>query len=420
MIWRIAYSLALYAALPLVVLKLWWRGRREPGYRRHLRERFGVYKSVPEPPVIWLHAVSVGEARGAEPLVRALQTEFADHAVLVTCMTAAGRATVKQVYGESVLRAWLPYDFPGAVQRFLEHYRPRLGLLMETEIWPNLLAACRDYAVPVVLANARLSERSAHGYARWGGLSRPAFAGLAAVCAQGEADAVRLAALGASGVVVAGNLKFDLVPDAARAAEGIAWRRALGRPVLLLASTREGEERLLLEALRGPVGETLVLVVPRHPQRFDEVARLLRAETQALGRRSRGETPGARDRLYLGDTLGEMAFYFAAADVAVIGGSFAPLGGQNLIEGCAAGTPVVLGPSMYNFADATRLALESGAALQCADAREAVRAALALCADRPRRERMAQAGKRLCAAHRGATGRHLEVCRRVLRAPARD
>ncbi|TAK43810.1 MAG: 3-deoxy-D-manno-octulosonic acid transferase [Betaproteobacteria bacterium] len=423
MIWRIAYTLALYAALPLILLKLWWRGRREPGYRRQVRERFGEYKSVPERPVIWLHAVSVGEARGAEPLVRALQTEFADHAVLVTCMTAAGRETVKQVYGESVLLAWLPYDFPRAVQRFLEHYRPRLGLLMETEIWPNLLAACRDYAVPVVLANARLSETSARGYARWPGLSQPAFAGLAAVCAQSESDAARLAAQGASRVVITGNLKFDLAPDAARAAEGIAWRRALGRPVLLLASTREGEERLLLEALRGAVGavgETLVLVVPRHPQRFDEVARLLRAETQGLGRRSHGETPAAGERLYLGDTLGEMAFYFAAADVAVIGGSFAPLGGQNLIEGCAAGTPVVLGPSMYNFADATRLALESGAALQCANAAAAVRAALALCADPPRCQRMGEAGKRLCAAHRGATGRHLEVCRRVLRAPARD
>jgi len=419
-IWRAGYALALYAALPLILLKLWWRGRREPGYRRHVGERFGEYKSGPERPVIWLHAVSVGEARAAAPLVRALQAEFEQHQLLITCMTAAGRDTVKQLYGESALRAWLPYDYPGAVRRFLEHFRPRLALLMETEIWPNLLAACRGYGVPVTLANARMSEASARGYARWRGLSRPAFAGLAAVCAQSEADGARLAALGASRVMVTGNLKFDLVPDAAQAAEGLAWRRARGRPVLLLASTREGEERLLLEALRGYAGEILVLVVPRHPQRFDEVARLLQAETPALGRRSRGDVPGAGERVYLGDTLGEMAFYFAAADVAVIGGSFEPHGGQNLIEACAAGTPAVLGPSMYNFAEATRLALEAGAALQVANAAEAVRTALALCADRKQRERIGEAGRRLCAAHRGATERHMEVCRAALRARGRD
>jgi len=419
-IWRALYTLALRAALPLVVLKLWWRGRREAGYRRHVAERFGEYKCASERPVIWLHAVSVGEARAALPLVRALQSAFEQHRVLVTCTTAAGRDTVKQVYGESVLVAWLPYDYPGAVRRFLEYFRPCLGLLMETEIWPNLLAACRDYAVPVVLANARMSDRSARGYARWRVLFRPAFATLAAACAQSEADAARLAALGASRVSVAGNLKFDLVPDAAQAAAGRAWRAALDRPVLLLASTREGEERMLLDALPAKADTVLVLVVPRHPQRFDEVAQLLRQGAPALGCRSRGEMPQPLQRVFLGDTLGEMAFYYAAADVAVIGGSFAPHGGQNLIEACAAGTAVVFGPSMYNFAEASRLALEAGAALQTADAAEAMRQALGLCADRPRRERMGAAGKTLCAAHRGATERHLEICRRLLSAPARD
>ncbi len=420
MIWRALYTLALRAVLPLILAKLWWRGRREPAYRRHVGERFGDYACGSEQPVIWLHAVSVGEARAATPLVRALQSEFGQHRMLITCMTAAGRDTVQQVYGEAVLVVWLPYDYPGAVRRFLEHFRPRLGLLMETEIWPNLLAACRDHAVPVVLANARMSERSARGYALWRGLSRPAFAGLAAVCAQSDSDAARLAALGAARVTVAGNLKFDLVPDAARDAAGRAWRAALGRPVLLLASTREGEERMLLDALPAATDDVLVLVVPRHPQRFDEVARLLRQGAQAVGRRSRGEMPQPQQRAFLGDTLGEMAFYYAAADVAVIGGSFAPHGGQNLIEACAAGTPAVLGPSMYNFAEATRLALEAGAALQVANAAEAMRLALSLCKDRPRRERMGAAGKMLCAAHRGATERHLEVCRRYLSAPVRD
>ena len=409
MIARALYTLALRAALPLVLAKLWWRGRREPGYRRHLGERFGEYKFSPERPVIWVHAVSVGEARGAAPLVHALAQEFADHELLVTCMTAAGRDAVKQAYGESVLSCWLPYDYPGSVRRFLEHFRPRLGLLMETELWPNLLAACRDFSVPVALANARMSERSARGYRRWAGLADPAFASLSAVCAQSEADAGRLRALGAREVAVTGNLKFDVAPDAARADAGRAWRAALGRPVLLLASTRDGEETLLLDALPAADEKLLVMIVPRHPQRFDEVAAL------APGRRSRGDVPGPQDRVYLGDTMGEMAFYYAAADVAVIGGSFAPLGGQNLIEACAAGTPVVIGPSVYNFAEATRLAVEAGAALQAVSASDAVRLAMDLIADEKRRVRMGEAGRKLCEAHRGATQKHLEICKDLLK-----
>jgi 3-deoxy-D-manno-octulosonic-acid transferase len=402
------YTLALRAALPLVLARLWWRGRHEPLYREAIAERFGGYGSTHPQGVLWLHAVSVGEARAAEPLVRALQERFPDHALLVTCMTAAGRETVKAIYGESVLAAWLPYDYPGAVRRFLGHFRPRLGVLMETELWPNLIAACRELAVPVVLANARMSEKSARGYARWRRLARPALAGLAAVCAQSEADAARLTALGAASVAVTGNLKFDVSPDPGQMRAGRAWRAALGRPVLLLASTREGEETLLLQALPPANEDVLVVLVPRHPQRFDEVARL------ASGRRSRGDAPRAADRVYLGDTMGEMAFYYAAADVAVIGGSFAPLGGQNLIEACAAGTPVVIGPSVYNFADATRLAVEAGAALQARDAAEAMRTAGELIADAAACARMGESGKRLCEAHRGATHRHLEICTRIL------
>ena len=435
--WRSLYTAILYAALPLVLLKLWWRGRREPGYRRHVAERFGEYKFAPERAVLWVHAVSVGEARASAPLVRALREEFAGHDVLLTCSTAAGRDAVKQMYGESVLTAWLPYDYPGSVRRFVEHFRPRLGLMMETEIWPNLLAACRAYPVPVVLANARMSESSANGYARWSGLVQPAFAGLSAVCAQSEADAGRLAALGATNVSICGNLKYDVAPDAAQAQAGRTWRIALARPVLLLASTREGEENLLLNALRGAILQALVVIVPRHPQRFEDVAALLAREGPhpnagfSVRRRSRGEPPRPEQRFYLGDTMGEMAFYYAAADVAVMGGSFMPLGGQNLIEACAAGTPVVFGPSMYNFADASRLALEAGAAVQARDAADAVRVALELLEDGRRRERMGEAGRRLCMAHRGATQKHLAACKPLLedrvskaavpvRAPAHD
>lgn len=408
--WRALYTLTLRAAAPFLLLKLWWRGRREPGYRRRIGERFGHYKEQsPEQPVLWMHAVSVGEARASAALVRALLAANPGSEMLVTCTTAAGREILKELHGESVRIAWLPYDFPGAVCRFLEHFRPRLGVLIETEIWPNLLAACADFGVPVLLANARMSEKSARGYGRWSGLARPALASLQAVCAQSEEHATRLRALGAKRVEVAGNLKFDSAPDEAKRAEGGAWRERLGRPVLLLASTREGEEKLLLEAMPAWDGKSLVLLVPRHRRRFDEVASL------SQSRRSRGEAPKPEDRVHLGDTMGEMDFYYAAADVAVIGGSFVPRGGQNLIEACAAGVPVVLGPSMFNFAEATRLALEAGAAIQATDAAAAMREASGLLGNSAKRTAMGSAGLHLCEAHRGATQKHLDICRELLK-----
>jgi 3-deoxy-D-manno-octulosonic-acid transferase len=416
--WRALYTALLWAALPLVLLRLWWRGRREPGYREAIAERFGASELQAKPKLLWVHAVSVGEARACAPLVRALQREYPDHDLLVTCLTAAGREAIKQVYGESVLCAWLPYDYPGALLRFLEHYRPRLGVLVETEVWPNLVHACARHGVPLLLANARMSARSARGYQAVSGLSRPAFAALAAVCAQSEADAERLRALGAREVLVTGNLKFDIEPDPDQSAAGRAWRNALPyEHVLLLASTREAEEAQLLAALGTRDDGALIVLVPRHPQRFDAVAALAQRMGFALARRSLGETPRAGQRLYLGDTMGEMGFYYAAADVAVIGGSFEPLGGQNLIEACAAGVPVVAGPHMFNFADATRLALEAQAAVQAPDAAAAITLARTLLADAERRARMGEAGRRLCAAHRGAAQRHLAVCRALLTAP---
>jgi 3-deoxy-D-manno-octulosonic-acid transferase len=357
----------------------------------------------------------VGEARAAAPLVRALAARLPEHRILITCTTAAGRETLKQVYGDSILSAFLPYDFPEAVQAFLAHFSPALAVLMETEVWPNLLAGCAARGVPVVLANARLSEKSARGYLRLRSLARPAFASLALVCAQSEADAARLRSVGARRVEVTGNLKFDVGPDPDQLAAGRAWRAAIGRPMLLLASTREGEEQMLLEELKAD-RNLLVVIVPRHPQRFDDVAPM----TQS--RRTRQPLPLPEHRLYLGDTMGEMPFYYAACDVAVIGGSFAPLGGQNLIEALACGSPVVVGPSMFNFAEATRLALEAGAVLQAANAAEAVKLAVSLLHDARLRRAMSAAGRKLCQTHRGATGRHLKLLDEVIRAataPAR-
>lgn len=405
---RTLYTIVLRLALPFLLLRLWWRGRSEPGYRELMSERFGLYQTDRPERVVWIHAVSVGEARAAQPLVRALGEALPDHRILITCTTAAGRETIKQVYGESALTVFLPYDYPEAARAFLEYFRPRLAILMETEVWPNLLAQCAHHAVPVVLANARLSEKSAKGYRRWRSLAEPAFASLAAVCAQSAADADRLRALGARSVEITGNLKFDVTADAGQLAAGAAWRKALGRPVVLLASTREGEESMLL-ASRPSDARVLVVVVPRHPRRFDEVAAM------AYSRRSRQPLPAPQDRIHIGDTMGEMAFYYAACDVAVIGGSFAPLGGQNLIEALAAGAPVIVGPHMYNFAEATELAVQSGAAIQVADAPAAMRFVAELLGDEGRRQRMGAAGKSLCNQHRGATARHLAVCRRLLR-----
>ena len=399
---RLLYTIVLRLALPLIVLRLWWRGRREPGYREGIPERFGFYEGERPERVIWVHAVSVGEARAAAPLVRALGQAYPDHTILMTGTTAAGRETLKQVYGESVMVAFVPYDYPESVQSFLERWHPRLGILMETEIWPNLLAGCAAYGIPVVLANARMSEKSARGYQRWRALSRPAIGSLAAVCAQSEADAARLRALGAPRVEVTGNLKFDVTLDTAQLAAGREWKTKVARPVLLLASTREGEEKLLLEQLAG--NELfLTVVVPRHPQRFDDVASI------SQSRRTRARLPQPGDQVHLGDTMGEMAFYYAACDVAIIGGSFMPLGGQNLIEALAAGAPVIFGPSMFNFAEASRRALEAGAAIQTAGPAAAVRSARELLADSARRATMREAGKQLCALHRGATQKHLAV-----------
>jgi len=414
--WRALYTLALRTAAPFILLRLWGRGWREPGYRRRIGERFGYYREDPRTkPLLWVHAVSVGEARASAVLVRELAKAYPGHQLLVTCMTAAGREALKELHGESVQIAWLPYDYPGSARRFLEHYRPRLALLMETEIWPNLIAACAEFAVPMLLANARMSAKSALGYRRWSGLTQPAFAALATACAQSDGDAARLRALGARRVEVAGNLKFDSTADPVKRAAGRAWRERFGRAVLLLASTREGEERNLLDALPAWDGQLLVLIVPRHPRRFDEVALISAQDGFPVSRRSKGQLPAPQERVHLGDTMGEMDFYYAAADVAVIAGSFRQLGGQNLIEAMSAGTPAVLGPSMFNFAEATRLALAAGAAVQAADATGAMRAALRLLSNPEERKKMGAAGKALCDAHRGATQKHLLLCAELLR-----
>jgi 3-deoxy-D-manno-octulosonic-acid transferase len=416
MIWRLGYRVLLWLMLPWVFVYLWWRGRRQPAYREHLAERFGWYAATPERPVIWLHAVSVGETRAAEPLARALAARYPGHELLLTQMTPTGRETAQQLFGDTATVVYLPYDYPGAVSRFLARFRPRLGILMETEIWFNLVEACARRGVPLLLANARMSEKSARGYELAAPLTRGALAALAAVSAQTQEDAARLEKLGAKAVELTGNLKFDVAVAPRLLALGAEWKQRIGsRPVLLAASTREGEEELVLDACsRIKKGDLLLMLVPRHPQRFGEVAQLLERRKLRYVRRSDEGAVSPECRVLLGDSMGEMAAYYAACDLAFIGGSLLPYGGQNLIEACAVGKPVLFGPHMYNFSEASRLALAAGAALEVADAASLAERAEALLADQAVLERMSQAALSFSRAHQGATARNLAICVRLL------
>ena len=413
MLTRLPYTLLWILALPLVLLRLLWRARRQPAYLRHVGERFGRYRVRAPLAVIWVHAVSVGETRAAEPLVRALLARWPEHSVLLTHMTPTGRDTARTLFTDEprVLRAYLPYDVGCFAHAFLRHFRPMFGVIMETELWPNLLAACRRRRIPVMLANARLSERSARRYARLPALTALTMKALAAIGAQTAADAARLGQLGARRVTVTGNIKFDITPPPEMLALGQTLRARIGeRPVVLAASTREGEEAVLVDAfVRHAPGDALLLLVPRHPQRFDAVAAELAARKLATQRRSADETIAAHTRVLLGDSMGEMFAYYAAADVALIGGSWLPFGGQNLIEACAVGTPVVVGPHTFNFAAAAEQAICAGAARRATDAEDGIRIGLALLNDEASRHVMITAGKAFAAADRGATARTLEM-----------
>jgi 3-deoxy-D-manno-octulosonic-acid transferase len=409
---RFLYTLLTYAALPLIVLRLLWRARRQREYLQHVAERFGFYDGAAAAgPWLWVHAVSVGETRAAEPLINALQQRYPQHRILLTHMTPTGRETGTALFGDRVTRCYLPYDYPGAVARFLQRFQPVAGVFIETEVWPNLIHAAVSRDIPLYLVNARLSERSLRGYQRTGALAREAIRGFRAIAAQSEGDAARLQMLGTKPVSVTGNLKFDLEVPAQQVEQGKALHQTAGvRPVLLAASTREGEETLLLDAVqRVDLRDALLVIVPRHPQRFDEVAALIAARGLRFQRRSAGEPIAADTAVLLGDSMGEMFMYYAACDVVLMGGSFLPYGAHSLIEPCALGRPVIIGPSTYNFAEAAEAAVAAGAATRVNDLKEAVALALQLAADPPRAQRMGEAGLLFTAAHRGATQRVLAL-----------
>lgn len=431
---RWLYSCLMWLAQPWLRRKLARRALQEPGYDHAIDERFGHYAQPVarhDGPTVWIHAVSLGETRAAAVLVAALRRQQPGMRLLLTHGTATGRAEGLKLLQTSDLQAWQPWDTPGAVQRFLTHFKPHLGVLMETEVWPNLVAGCQQAGVPLVLANARLSDKSLRQTQRLAWLARPAFAALTAVWAQTPADAQRLQSLGAKVEGVLGNLKFDATPDANQLALGQAWRAQLDKPVVMFASSREGEELALLqilksfwlaaqsdtaqEAINSIASKAQWLIVPRHPQRFDEVAELITDHGFALQRRSAwgqsgpspvsdeatGSPTGAQPSIWLGDSLGEMALYYGLSDVALLGGSFEPLGGQNLIEAAACACPVVMGLHTFNFAQAAEQALAAGAAQRTEDLAQAVRVVKELLFGNMAWQKAQQAASHFAQAHQG-------------------
>ncbi len=408
---RFLYSLLTFLLLPFIFLRVWWKGRRLPEYRQKMGERFGLYEESPAGPIIWIHAVSVGETQAAQPLVKGLREAYPLAQILFTHMTPTGRARSLQLFGPGVLRVYLPYDYSFAMARFLDHFRPAIGIIMETEIWPNLTEQCRRRGIPLILANGRLSQRSANRYARFPQLTRQTMRNLAVVAAQTDNDAARFSDLGAENIQVVGNLKFDAVPPPDQLSIGAFLRRLMGpRMVLLAASTREGEEKELLDALvNKPLPGALLLIVPRHPERFDEVESLVLSRGLKVQRRSQDQPVAADTQVLIGDSMGEMFAYYTACDVAFVGGSLLPLGGQNLIEACAIGRPVLIGPHTFNFLDVTERAVQVGAALRVGNADELIALTRVLFSDSNAREAMGAAGRLFSAAHRGATQQTLRI-----------
>ncbi|MDZ5459049.1 3-deoxy-D-manno-octulosonic acid transferase [Azohydromonas lata] len=412
---RSLYGALLWSLTPAYLLKLWRRGGREPAYRERLGERLGRYEYPAPPPrrLVWVHAVSLGETRAAAPLIAALRAQRPDLRLLLTTSTATGWAAGHALLRAGDVHTWLPYDTPGAVRRFLRHHRPLLGVLMETEVWPNLLAVAAREQLPMVLANARLSAKSLRKGERFATLMRPAAGRFLRVLAQTQDDAQRFREMGAPFVEVCGNLKFDIAPSPALLQRGQQWRSRLQRPVVLAASTRENEEAPLLAAWRElPQPRPLLVLVPRHPQRFDEVAALVEQAGFSGVRRSswgEGEPPqeAALADVWLGDSIGEMALYYACSDSGLLGGSFEPLGGQNLIEAAACGCPLVLGPHTFNFAEAAELAVQARAAMRAADIRQGVVYAAMLAVD-PQRNGWVDRALTFASRHRGATERMAE------------
>lgn len=424
---RVVYSISLYLSLPLFVARLLWRGFRNRGYWRRIDERFGFGTSygerdseAPDRKAIWIHAVSLGEVQAAVPIIDLLRERHPEVSVIVTTTTPTGMEHIVRIFGDGVGHRYLPFDLPGAVARFLRDIRPRAGVIMETEIWPNLLAACQAQRIPVMLANARLSERSAKGYRRLPWLFTSAVRRFSCISAQSADDAQRLISIGAlaSKVEVGGNTKFDIrLPDdlgekASRLRVGWGARRG----VLVAASTHEGEEERVLEAFEAVLARhpgTLLVLVPRHPERFDTVATLVKSHGFVLSRRSHPHEEGSGSQVFLADSMGELPLFLAAGDIAFIGGSLVEIGGHNSLEAAAVGRPVLFGPHLFNFAGISRDLIAVGGAKTVCDAPALGREFISWLDDPKRRQDAGERGRAFVAANRGARDRILVAIERL-------
>ena len=413
---------------PLLRRKMARRALLEPGYAEAVNERFGHYSQPPESAseLVWLHAVSLGETRAAAVLLERLRAQDPGLRVLLTHGTATGRAEGKTLLRPGDVQVWQPWDTRAVVSRFFTHFKPRLGVLMETEVWPCTVFGAQAREIPLVVCNGRLSEKSMQQALRLSPLALPAYAALTAVYAQTDADAQRYQHLSVQSVQVFGNLKFDAAPDPQQLDTGRLWAQTADRPVVVFASSREGEEDLFIQKIKAVAQQIRAqaapekiavrwLIVPRHPQRFDEVEALVLQSGLMVSRRSGWTGSPFEDAqavgadVWLGDSLGEMALYYALSHAALLGGSFAPLGGQNLIEAAAAGCPVVMGPHTFNFAQAAQLAVTGGAAFAAQNMGRAVDAVLELAADGPARAKASNAALAFAAGHQGAAKRHADA-----------
>lgn len=413
---RALYTLLFHLALPLVVVRLFWRARRAPAYRTRIGERFAVGLPDFKPGGIWVHAVSVGESIAAAPMIRALAERYPQLPITVTCMTPTGSERIKALFGDTVQHCYLPYDLPWTASRFLQRLQPTLAVVMETELWPNHIHQCTRRGIPVALANARLSERSARGYGRFSRLTAPMLAELSLIAAQTDAEAVRFRQLGAreASVQVTGSIKFDLSIDPAlpgRAAQLREQWGAVSRPIWIGASTHAGEDEILLSAHRLVLAEqpdALLILVPRHPERFRSVHELCVKQGLNTVRRSLAESPQAETQVVLGDTMGELLFLFALADVAFVGGSLVPTGGHNLLEPAALGKPVLTGPHLFNFLDIAAQLRDAGALVEIGNAPELASAIEAFWRDPDRATQAREAGLTVLKNNQGALGRLLQ------------
>lgn len=406
--------------MPFILLRLLWRSRKAPDYRKRVCERLGYAPAALEHS-IWVHAVSVGETIAATPFIKALQKQFPNLPIVVTNMTPTGSARAKAAFGDSVKHAYVPYDIPGAVTRFINRTHPKILIVMETELWPNLFSICKQKNIPILLANARLSEKSARGYRAIASLTREMLSAICTLASQGFADAERFIALGMKkeNVIVTGNIKFDLVLPENLAEKSQALRTAIGtnRLVWIAASTHPGEDEIILSAhheIRKKFPNALLILVPRHPERFNSVAQLCTQNNFSVARRSLNETCSDSTAIYLADTMGEMMLMYSISDIAFVAGSFAQVGGHNMLEPAALGKPIITGPVLFNFAEISEMLINAKGMIKVTDANELAETVARIFADENYRKQVGGNALSIVEKNRGALRKQVEVVERLL------